>query len=71
MEARPVFVARGDRIAELDALVRELGGAKQAGLYRQMYVTRAEQTVAIVTNVDSPLAATLRAREGWLEPRES
>ena len=70
MEARPVFVARGDRLAELEALVRELGGESRAGLHRRMYVTRAEQTVAIVADADSPLAAALRGREGWLEPRE-
>lgn len=70
MDARPVFVSRGDRLAELETLVRELGGPDRAGLHRQMYVTRAEQTVAIATHVDSPLAAALRERAGWLEPRE-
>lgn len=70
MDPRPVFIAQGDRLPELEALVRELGGDERAGLHRGMYVTRARQTVAIVTDLDSPLAAALRAREGWLEPTE-
>lgn len=70
MEPRPVFVAQGDRLAELESLVRDLGGEERAGLHRRMYVTRAGQTVAIVTDLNSPLAAALRARDGWLEPTE-
>lgn len=70
MGPRPVFVARGDRLSELESLIEELGGPAAAGLHRQMHVTRADQTVAITEAPDSPLAAALRTRPDWAEPRE-
>lgn len=70
MERYPVFVRHGDALAEIDALVRELGGEESAGLHRHMYVTRADQTVVMTTEVDTPLATELRGRASWLEPRE-
>lgn len=71
MESHPVFIAPGDRLAELEALVQELGGADAAGLHRLMFVTRANQTVAITTRPDSPLADALRGLEGWQEPTDT
>lgn len=70
MSQYPVFVRHGDALDEIDALLRELGGPKEAGLRQHMYVTRADQTVVMTTGTDVPLAAELRARAAWLEPRE-
>lgn len=70
MPAHPVFIRPGDALAEIDALVRELGGADAAGLHRQMYVTRADQTVVMTTTPEAPLAAALRTRSAWLEPTD-
>lgn len=71
MRRYPVFVRHGDALAEIDALVRELGGAEPAGLHRHMYVTRADQTVVMTTTSDAQLAAALRARASWLEPTDA
>ena len=71
MPVHPVFVRPGDALAEVDALVRELGGADAAGLHRHMYVTRADQTVVMTTTPDVPLAAALRTRPSWLEPTDA
>ena len=65
----PVFVRRGDALAEVDAAVALLGGAIPAGLHKLIYVERAVQTGVMVTRRDAPLADALRAR-GWIEPRE-
>ena len=65
----PVFVKRGDALAEVDASLALLGGAVAAGLHRMFYVERADQTVVMVTARDVPLADALRGR-GWAEPRE-
>lgn len=66
-----VFTRTGDATAEVDRLVRELGGsAEAAGLHKSMYVTRADQTVVMTSGPDAPLADALRGRSGWREPRE-
>lgn len=71
MPQHPVFVREGDGLAEIEALVRELGGAEAAGLHRHMYVTRADQTVVMTTTAQVPLAAALRTRASWLEPTDA
>ena len=66
----PVFVKRGDALAEIDAAVKALGGsAGRAGLHKVIYAERADQTVAMVTSREAPMAVELRTR-GWVEPRE-
>lgn len=66
----PVFVKRGDALAEVDAAVKALGGTPgRAGLHKVIYAQRADQTVVMVTSREAPLAATLRSG-GWVEPRE-
>lgn len=70
----PVFIKRGDARAEVDALVKEFesgrGSPEEAGLHRLLHVTKAGQTVVMVTRRDAPLAEALRGRSGWEEPRE-
>lgn len=66
----PVFVKPGDAQDEVDALVRELSGPSAAGLHKTLYVTRAAQTVVMVTGREVPLARRLRERDGWEEPDE-
>lgn len=67
-----MFVKPGDALADVEAAVAALaarGLAREAaGLYKGMYVTRADQTVVMTESPDSPLAAELRARPGWSEP---
>lgn len=46
------------------------GGEAAAGLQRVIYVTRANQTVVMVTGRDTPLARALRSA-GWQEPQEN
>ena len=65
-----VLTADGDRTGEVDELIRQLGTTEQAGLHRHFFVTRANQTVVMTLREDSPLAAALRRRPGWQEPRE-
>ena len=65
----PVFVRRGDATAEVERLVAAAGGGETAGLQRSIYVTRANQTVVMVTGRETPLARALRAA-GWEEPQE-
>lgn len=70
----PVFIRRGDARAELQRILGRLRAADAAvsdaalGLHKAMYVTRAEQTVVMVSAADSPLADALRAAGGWAEP---
>lgn len=71
MPQHPVFIKQGDALHELEELLRVLGGAGPAGLHRQMYVTRADQTVVMTAGLDSPLALALRGREGWAEPTDT
>lgn len=68
----PVFTKRGDARAEVDQLLAELSAAhgEATGFLKYLYVTRAEQTVVMVTDRTSPLATALRGRRGWNEPGE-
>ncbi len=72
--AYPVFIKRGDARAEVDRLLEELkrahGSAEAAGFHKYLHVTKADQTVVFVTGRETPLAAALRGRAGWQEPRE-
>lgn len=67
-----VFTKPGDAVGEVEAAIDALkarGISKQgAGLYKCMYVTRADQTVLMTETADSALAAEVRGRGGWLEP---
>jgi hypothetical protein len=67
-----VFTKGGDACAEVDDALRALaarGVARDAsGYVKCMHVTRAEQTVVMITTRDAPLAAELRGRPGWREP---
>jgi hypothetical protein len=67
-----IFTRSGDACAEVDAVVAQLGVAApaDAGLHKCMYVTRANQTVVLLTDPDTTLARALRARTGWLEPEQ-
>lgn len=66
----PVFIKRGDARPEVEGLARALGTTpEEAGVHKTIYAAQADQTVAMVKQRDSPLAARLRAA-GWLEPRE-
>ena len=68
---RPVFVKRGDALAEVEAVLRELGvRPEEGGLHRSFFVTKADQTVVTTTTEGAPLARALRSRPGWTEPRE-
>jgi len=63
-----VLVREGDATREVTAAVRALGLTPEAaGLHRTLFVTRANQTVVMVTNVETPIAAALLAR-GWAAP---
>jgi hypothetical protein len=72
--AYPVFIKRGDARAEVDRVLEELkrthGSAGAAGFQKYLHVSKANQTVVMVTGRDTPLAAALRGRAGWLEPTE-
>lgn len=70
MSRHPVFVRNGDALPEIASILGELGTAEEAGLHKQMYVTRADQTVVLTTHAEAPLARVLRQRPGWTEPRE-
>ena len=67
-----VFIKGGDAVREvegaLDALRKRGVGREGAGLYRCMYVTRADQTVLMTESPDTALAAEMRGRPGWTEP---
>ncbi|HVH12988.1 MAG TPA: hypothetical protein VM759_08050 [Longimicrobium sp.] len=67
-----VFTKPGDAVREVEAALQALrarGMSKQdAGLYKCMYVTRADQTVLMTESRDTALAAEMRARGGWEEP---
>lgn len=67
-----VFIKQGDAVREvegaLDALAKRGVGRNDAGLYKCMYVTRANQTVLMTETRDTPLAAEMRGRPGWSEP---
>lgn len=67
-----VFIKGGDAVREvegaLDALKKRGVTRDGAGLYKCMYVTRANQTVLMTESRDSALAAEMRGRPGWSEP---
>ena len=67
-----VFTRQGDAVREVEAALEALkarGVSRQdAGLYKCMFVTRADQTVLMTETRDTPLAVEVRARGGWLEP---
>ena len=67
-----VFTKAGDAVGEVEAAIGALkarGISKtDAGLYKCMYVTRADQTVLMTESRDTPLAAEMRGRAGWREP---
>jgi hypothetical protein len=71
----PVFIKRGDALAELQRILSRLRGSGGAtdealGLHKAMHVARAAQTVVMVTTPDAPLAARLRSTDGWAEPSD-
>jgi hypothetical protein len=67
-----VFIKAGDSVREveaaLDALKGRGVGRADAGLYKCMYVTRADQTVLMTESRETALAAEMRGRPGWVEP---
>ena len=67
-----VFTRPGDAVAEVEAALAALQSRgvsrDDAGLYKCMYVTRADQTVLMTESRDSALAAEVRGRGGWSEP---
>ncbi len=71
----PVFIKRGDARPEVDRLLAELkrthGSAGHAGFHKYLYVSKAGQTVVMVTGRDTPLPAALRGRVGWQEPLDT
>lgn len=71
-DAFPVFLRRGDARAEVDALLRELrerhGADADLGFHKYLFVTRADQTVVMVTSLAAPLAQALARRGGWQRP---
>ncbi|CAN5729638.1 hypothetical protein BH20GEM3_BH20GEM3_08880 [soil metagenome] len=72
--AQPVFIRRGDGRAEVDEILHQLEErslpGEDLGFAKYLYVTKADQTVVIVTSRGTPLAQALRARPGWSEPVE-
>ena len=67
-----VFIKGGDAVREveaaLDALKKRGVSREGAGLYKCMYVTRADQTVLMTESTGSELAREMRGRPGWTEP---
>jgi hypothetical protein len=65
-----VLTKAGDASSEVEAAVREIGGAEAAGLHRHFFVTRANQTVVLALSSDSRIVRLLRGARGWLEPAD-
>lgn len=67
-----VLIHKGDALAEVDAALKALEGRgvsrEASGFHKYMHVTQAAQTVVMVQGRQSPLAAELRGRPGWMEP---
>lgn len=67
-----VLIHKGDALSDVDAALKALEGRgvsrEASGFHKYMHVTQAGQTVVMVQNRQSPLAAELRARSGWAEP---
>jgi hypothetical protein len=70
-----VLTRHGDAIEEVDAALRALAergiAREQSGFHKYLHVTRAEQTVVMVSSRDAPLAVELRSRSGWAEPGDA
>lgn len=65
-----IFIKRGDARREVEALARAIAASpEEAGVHKSIYAAQADQTVVMLKERDSALAARLRAA-GWLEPRE-
>lgn len=63
-----VLTKAGDATQEVEVAVRELGPPERSGLHRFFFVARANQTVVMTVDSESPLANLLRVRAGWMEP---
>lgn len=63
-----VLTKLGDAGAEVERVLSRFGSAREAGLHRHFFVTRAKQTVVLAHGKDAPIAAALRAVPGWQEP---
>jgi hypothetical protein len=67
-----VFTRAGDAVRDVEAALSALQARgiskKDAGLYKCMYVTRADQTVLMTETRDTALANEVRGRGGWAEP---
>ena len=67
-----IFLRPGDATAEVEQVAKKLrgehGSDEAAGFVKHLYVTRADQTVVFLTAPDTPFAAELRSRRGWMEP---
>lgn len=67
-----VFIKQGDSVREVEAALDALKGRgvsrNDAGLYKCMFVTRANQTVLMTETRDTVLAREMRGRPGWSEP---
>jgi hypothetical protein len=72
VRAQPVFIRRGDGRAEVDEILHQLeergAPGEDLGFVKYLYVTKAEQTVVMLSGRHTPLARALRARPGWSEP---
>lgn len=66
-----IMTKLGDATAEVEAALREVGSADEAGLHRYFFVTRAGQTVVMAAGRDAPIALTLRRTGGWEQPEEN
>jgi len=71
-EVYHVFTRAGDAVREVEAALDALKARgvprEAAGLYKCMYVTRADQTVLMTESRDTALAVEVRGRGGWREP---
>jgi hypothetical protein len=67
-----VLTRPGDGLAEVDAALAALAARgvdrEASGFRKAFFVTRADQTVVMVSGRDTPLAGELRGRSGWREP---
>lgn len=74
MELPPhhVLTRQGDGLVDVDAALAGLEARgidrEAAGYHRAFFVTRADQTVVMVTSREAPLAEALRGWPGWREP---
>jgi hypothetical protein len=70
-----VLTRPGDGLADVDAALGDLAGRgvdrEASGFQKAFFVTRADQTVVMVSSRAAPLAAELRGRPGWREPGDA